>query len=148
MWQLKNSNFDKHQKPKSWQDSKTQIVTKLNYNCDDSKLKLRQNSKTQIVIIQNSKGELLFSSVEQVTLIHVHWLRLSNSKYKSGTKINFNSNKTKKLEMWQLKKSYYNKIKKKSNFENPNGKNLKSPIATKLKLWYKSTIQIVTTLLN
>ena len=65
MWQLKPSNCDKiqkfkfwqkpkikivtTQKPRMWQNSQTQTVTKIkNSNCDQSqKLKLWQNSKTQ-----------------------------------------------------------------------------------------------------
>ena len=61
MTKVKNSNWDKTQKPKLDQisktqmvrekNSKTQIMTKLkNSNCDQTQtLKLRQNSKNQIV---------------------------------------------------------------------------------------------------
>ena len=59
MTKLKNWNWDQTQKVLMWQNSKTQIVTKLkkencdktqNLNCDKTqKLKLRQNLKTQIV---------------------------------------------------------------------------------------------------
>ena len=55
---LKNWNWDQTQNLKMWQNSKSQIVTKLNSNCDKTqksncdktqKVKLRQNLKTKIV---------------------------------------------------------------------------------------------------
>ena len=68
---LRNSNCDKTQKLKLWQNSNTQIVTKVenseteivtklkNSNCDKTqKLKFWQNSKTQIVTkLKNSNCE-------------------------------------------------------------------------------------------
>ena len=66
---LKNSNYDKSQKTKLWQNSKTQIVSKIktqntqnltklqNSNCDKTpKINLWQNRKTQIMTkLKNSK---------------------------------------------------------------------------------------------
>ena len=46
---LKNSNVDKIKKIRLWQNSKTQIVTKLEANKKTQKLKLWWNSKTQTV---------------------------------------------------------------------------------------------------
>ena len=56
---LKNSNYGKTQKCKFWQNLKTQIVTKLeNSNCDKTqKLKLGQNSKLKLW--QNSKTQIM-----------------------------------------------------------------------------------------
>ena len=78
-WQLKNSNCDKTKKLNWWQNSKSQIVTKLKNsncnkkkksNCKKKKIKLLPNSKTQIVT------------------------KLNNS----------NCDKTKKLKLWQNSK--------------------------------------------
>ena len=45
---------------------------------DKSEVEKYNNLYTSEVLIMFIKGELLFTSVEQVTLIHVHWLRLSS----------------------------------------------------------------------
>ena len=53
MAKLKNSNCDKTQKNKLWQNLKDQIVTKLkNSNCEEKKRRKKcDNSKTHIVMV-------------------------------------------------------------------------------------------------
>ena len=93
-----NSNCDKTHEFKLWQNSKTEISTKLkNSKCDKTqKLKLWQNSKTQMVTkLKNSncnetkKNEL--------------W---KNLKTQIGTKIkNSCCNKNLKIKLWQNSKN-------------------------------------------
>ena len=106
MWQLKNSICDTNRKLKLWQDSKTQIVTKLkmwqNSSCDkaqiETKLKLWQN--------YNYEKNYKCDKTKIVT-------KLINSNYDKTPKLKLWQNS--KLKLWQnLKydKSQVMKIKK------------------------------------
>ena len=105
---LKNSNCDKTQNLKMWQNStcdKTQVVTKLklwrNSNCD----KNSSCDKTQIV----TKLKLWEKTQK---------LKCDNSE----------CDKTRELKLWQLKNSNYDKTLKKSNWDKSQFMNTKKKL--------------------
>ena len=78
---LKNSFGDKTQKLKLWQNSKTQIVTKLklwqNPNCDQTRV-VRKKSKTQMW--QNSDSD----SSDQKKYITLHLKKITKTQRATG----------------------------------------------------------------
>ena len=89
LWQLKPSNWQETQKLKMWQNSKTQIVTKLKTsNCD----------KTQKIQFETKLKSTNCDKSQKLKL----W---QNKKLKLWQLKKSNCDKTQKLKLWQLKNS-------------------------------------------
>ena len=103
MWQLKNSTCNKIQtdnittqkflivtKPKLWENSKTQVVSKpKNLNCDKTRKKSNCDKGQELKLWQNLETHI-------VTNLETHWT----------TKLNSNCDVMQKPKLWQTQNSY------------------------------------------
>ena len=92
-----NSNRDKTQKPKLWQNSKMQIVLKhKNSNCDNSKAQIKINIKLWAILKTQIVAKLKYSNCEKKTKKS----NLDKNLFVSKLQIS-NCEKTQKLKLFQ-----------------------------------------------
>ena len=95
MTKLKNSNCEKPQKPKLWQSTKTQTLTKLKKSNLEKKIIIVFFYKTQkLKLLQNTKTEIVTKPKNSI------YEKPKNSSC-DKTKLNQIETKLKKIKLWQ-----------------------------------------------